>query len=137
MSQDANIKESPAPGPLPQAACPRSWHLSGRNAPIWAPRCVCLPQSRATPLRSRTAGPCDASPASWKSSMGLNEFAPLLGEGLMMKQLPGRTAAVGAFVRARGSWLSASSLRFPLGSAPKTCAFPSSAPCLAVACVLP
>lgn len=39
--------------------------------------------------------------------MGLNEFPPLLGEGLMMKQLPGRAAAVGIFVRAYGSWLSA------------------------------
>ena len=47
--------------------------------------------------------------------MGLNEFPPLLGEGLMIKQLPGRTAAVGIFVRAYGSWLSALLVRFPVG----------------------
>ena len=47
--------------------------------------------------------------------MGLNEFPPLLGEGLMIKQLPGLTAAVGIFVRAYGSWLSASLVRFPIG----------------------
>lgn len=39
--------------------------------------------------------------------MGLNEFPPLLGEGLMIKQLPELTAAVGIFVGAYGSWLSA------------------------------
>lgn len=41
----------------------------------------------------------------------------------MMKQLPGRSAAVGVFVRAYGSWLSASFLRLPGGCALQTCAF--------------
>lgn len=50
--------------------------------------------------------------------MGLNEFPPLLGEGLMIKALPGLAAAVGSFVRAYGSWLTAALLRFPLAALP-------------------
>lgn len=44
--------------------------------------------------------------------MGLNEFPPLPGEGLMIKALPGLAAAVGSFVRAYGSWLTAALARF-------------------------
>lgn len=53
--------------------------------------------------------------------MGLNEFLPLLGEGLMIKQLPGLTAAVGIFVRAYGSWLNALLVRFPIGFILRMC----------------
>lgn len=38
MSQNANIKDSPASGPFPTPPPRRPWHLSERNAPIWAPR---------------------------------------------------------------------------------------------------
>jgi len=50
--------------------------------------------------------------------MGLNEFLPLLGEGLMIKALPGLAASVGSFVRAYGSWLTAALARFPLATLP-------------------
>lgn len=50
--------------------------------------------------------------------MGLNEFPPLLGEGLMIKALPGLAAAVGSFVRAYGSWQTAALARFPLAALP-------------------
>lgn len=50
--------------------------------------------------------------------MGLNEFPPLLGEGLMIKALPGLAAAVGGFVRAYGCWLTAAPARFPLAALP-------------------
>lgn len=50
--------------------------------------------------------------------MGLNEFPPLLGEGLMIKALPGLATAVGSFVRAYGSWLTAALVRFPLAALP-------------------
>lgn len=50
--------------------------------------------------------------------MGLNEFPPLLGEGLMIKALPGLAAAVGSFVRAYGSWLTAALVRLPLAALP-------------------
>ena len=50
--------------------------------------------------------------------MGLNEFPPLLGERLMIKALPGLAAAVGSFVRAYGSWLTAALARFPLAALP-------------------
>lgn len=50
--------------------------------------------------------------------MGLNEFPPLLGEGLMIKALPGLSAAVSSFVRAYGSWLTAALVRFPLAALP-------------------
>lgn len=46
--------------------------------------------------------------------MGLNEFPPLLGEGLMIKALPGLATAVSSFVRAYGSPLTAACVRFPL-----------------------
>lgn len=50
--------------------------------------------------------------------MGLNEFPPLLGEGLMIKALPGLTAAVGSFVRAYGNWLTTVPERFTLALLP-------------------
>lgn len=50
--------------------------------------------------------------------MGLNEFPLLLGEGLMIKALPGLATAVGSFVRAYGSWLTAVPARFSLAVLP-------------------
>lgn len=38
MSQNANIKDSLVSSPPPHRPPLRPWHLSERNAPIWAPR---------------------------------------------------------------------------------------------------
>lgn len=58
--------------------------------------------------------------------MGLNEFQPGPGEGLMMELLPGLLSAA-IFVGAYGSWLCASLSDFLLDLSPE-CSLPSVPP---------